>query len=205
MLMYDQARQRLLQVQEEYGRLLQEFAGSKLLDAELNSVETRFQVLEAYDELAEIRTGIYSELLSAESEVTMARVLRSYFESVRTDWLRYSSDRFVDTCQALYTNCLWVVGHLYESESIEKARSIFRLKNSNYSNTFLTMGVPGIFTRLSDKFARYETLVKRASADGAEGDVGDEGPLDTLIDAANYALMAGICHKFSRGAALLTR
>jgi len=63
-------------------------------------------------------------------------------------------------------------------------------KNHDYGDSFSEGykedGIISVKTRLMDKYLRFKTLIK------AEGKVKDESIIDTLLDMANYAIMAVI-------------
>lgn len=69
---------------------------------------------------------------------------------------------------------------------------IFRRKNKDYGNSFVSVyndeGMAAFRIRLSDKLDRFKKLTKTN-----EQNVKDESIKDTLLDLANYAVMAVIC------------
>lgn len=67
----------------------------------------------------------------------------------------------------------------------DEALSIFRRKNKDYGDSFATFGPVGVLVRMEDK-------IKRALSISATGVtlVDDEGLRDTLMDLANYSMMA---------------
>ena len=71
--------------------------------------------------------------------------------------------------------------------------SLYERKNHDYGDTFheqfLEEGYPMLRIRLWDKFSRVKTLTKMGESNAA---VKEESLRDTLMDLANYALMAVI-------------
>jgi len=71
--------------------------------------------------------------------------------------------------------------------------SIMQAKNEDYSSVddalknFRKRGIPGILTRMEDKISRVEELATKDK----EAKV-NESVLDTLLDLANYAVIAAI-------------
>ena len=65
---------------------------------------------------------------------------------------------------------------------------IYRKKNHDYGDSFhksfQKCGWPMAAIRLEDKLNRFETLIK------SDGEVKDETMRDTLLDLANYSIMA---------------
>ncbi len=65
---------------------------------------------------------------------------------------------------------------------------LYRKKNHDYGDSyhksFLKWGWPMAAIRLEDKLNRFETLIK------SDGEVKDETMRDTLLDLANYSIMA---------------
>ena len=65
---------------------------------------------------------------------------------------------------------------------------LYRKKNHDYGESFhksfLKWGWPMAAIRLEDKLNRFETLIK------SDGEVKDETMRDTLLDLANYSIMA---------------
>ncbi|CAK0777527.1 hypothetical protein CCP3SC1AL1_900001 [Gammaproteobacteria bacterium] len=168
-----------------YKQQLAEFSSCVFSSEELNSPEAQHTVLELYDQITqsgdrcvvEVSTGLWThELLSV--------------------WLNLPSSTFICACIYAYTYFLRSA-HAYVAQPQVQAREMFVKKNADYGNVFLNLGVPGIITRLGDKVARIAALRR-----GPSPQVVDESLGDTLIDAANYAIMAAICHKLSRGATL---
>lgn len=85
---------------------------------------------------------------------------------------------------------------------IQKMLKIHAAKNSDYTcdspdelKNFRTVEmfgikmVDGIFARMTDKFCRIASLWKKAK-EGKEAEVKDEAITDTLLDLANYAVIA---------------
>ena len=66
---------------------------------------------------------------------------------------------------------------------------LYERKNRDYGNSFhesyAEWGLPMAAIRIGDKYRRLATLAK-----GAERNVADESVRDTLLDLANYAVMA---------------
>ena len=67
-------------------------------------------------------------------------------------------------------------------------RSTYKEKNTKYGNsfgdTFDKVGIISAYTRLSDKFNRFEYMVMNK-----DNGTDDERMRDTLLDMANYCLM----------------
>ncbi len=65
---------------------------------------------------------------------------------------------------------------------------LYQKKNHDYGDSyhksFLKWGWPMAAIRLEDKLNRFETLIK------SDGEVKDETMRDTLLDLANYSIMA---------------
>lgn len=74
-------------------------------------------------------------------------------------------------------------------KQVEKCVDTYRIKNVAYGDSFGTSfkkyGAISSLVRIGDKFNRFESLVL-----GAENKVKDESIKDTLLDMANYCLMA---------------
>lgn len=64
---------------------------------------------------------------------------------------------------------------------------IFESKNRDYGDSFRAHGVVGLIVRLHDKFLRFVSVSKNQVAL-----VQSESLRDTLLDLANYALMAAM-------------
>lgn len=78
-------------------------------------------------------------------------------------------------------------------ESITKEMlGLYKIKNKNYGNSFSKQfeeyGLTSVCIRLEDKLNRLKSLNKQ----GKEANVDDEGIRDTLIDLANYSVLAMI-------------
>lgn len=78
-------------------------------------------------------------------------------------------------------------------ESITKEMlELYKIKNKNYGNSFSKQfeeyGLTSVCIRLEDKLNRLKSLNKQ----GKEANVDDEGIRDTLIDLANYSVLAMI-------------
>ena len=78
-------------------------------------------------------------------------------------------------------------------ESITKEMlELYKIKNKNYGNSFSKQfeeyGLTSVCIRLEDKLNRLKSLNKQ----GKEANVDDEGMRDTLIDLANYSVLAMI-------------
>jgi hypothetical protein len=75
---------------------------------------------------------------------------------------------------------------------IEQMHDIFKRKNYDYGNAFVGVyreeGMASFRIRLTDKLDRFKKLTK-----SNDQQVKDESIKDTLMDMANYALMAVIC------------
>ncbi len=92
-------------------------------------------------------------------------------------------------------------GHPRFYELLEEMKRIHDRKNSDYSkkgsplSNFLLaedLGIPawvGVLVRISDKYSRITSLTSKA-LEGNEPSVTDESLRDTLIDMANYSLLA---------------
>jgi len=94
-------------------------------------------------------------------------------------------------------------GHPMFHELLEKMREIHNSKNADYgagkqlgnfeeAEDFGVSAFKGVLVRLSDKYSRIKSLCNR---EGEEGEVKDESIEDTLIDLANYALIAIIVRR----------
>lgn len=97
-------------------------------------------------------------------------------------------------------------GHPMFHELLEKMRDIHDRKNADYGDgnplgNFLEaerFGVSpfiGVLIRLSDKYTRIKSLCKRKNMEGAAK---EEAIEDTLLDLANYALLAIVILKEGR-------
>ena len=77
------------------------------------------------------------------------------------------------------------------SEVLALLHEIYIQKNKRYGNsanrTFKKFGALSYAIRLSDKMERFTELVKDPSLDNRDT---DESIIDTLLDLANYAIMA---------------
>lgn len=78
-------------------------------------------------------------------------------------------------------------------ESITKEMlELYKIKNKNYGNSFSKQfeeyGLTSVCIRLDDKLNRLKSLNKQ----GKEANVDDESIRDTLIDLANYSVLAMI-------------
>ena len=77
------------------------------------------------------------------------------------------------------------------SEVLSLLHEIYIQKNKRYGNsanrTFKKFGALSYAIRLSDKMERFTELVKDPSLDNKDT---DESIIDTLLDLANYAIMA---------------
>lgn len=71
----------------------------------------------------------------------------------------------------------------------QEINDLYARKNADYGDSFHTSfkeeGMAMVRIRLGDKFSRFKTLSR-----GNEQKVKDESIRDTLLDLANYALMA---------------
>lgn len=94
-------------------------------------------------------------------------------------------------------------GHPMFYELLEKMADIHSVKNQDYgggnplgnfleSQKFGIDPFTGILVRLSDKWSRICSLAKKKNMAGA---VKDESIEDTLIDLANYAILALVVKK----------
>lgn len=99
---------------------------------------------------------------------------------------------------AFQTSDVITGGHPRFHELLEEMREIHNAKNADYGDgkqlgNFMEAEGFGIdpflavLIRLSDKYSRIKSLCKRANQEGA---VKDESIKDTLIDLANYSLLA---------------
>lgn len=70
----------------------------------------------------------------------------------------------------------------------DELTELYRKKNHDYGDSYhksiLKWGWPMAAIRLEDKLNRFETLIK------SDGEVKDETMRDTLLDLANYSIMA---------------
>ena len=77
------------------------------------------------------------------------------------------------------------------SEILDRLHLIWVKKNAKYGDsataTYKKFGLLSYVIRINDKFMRFQSLVK--NPDSAEDD-DDESITDTLLDMANYAIMA---------------
>lgn len=68
--------------------------------------------------------------------------------------------------------------------------NIFIKKNHDYGNsvhdTYVDFGLVSFVVRIADKYNRLKTLTKKRT----QGEVKDESIRDTLIDMANYCILA---------------
>ena len=183
---YTEVRNALRDTEAAYKQQLAEFSSCVFSSEELNSPEAQRTVLELYDQITQ----------SDDTCVVEASTGLSAHELLSSVWLNLSSSTFIYACSCAYTSFL-SSAHAYVAQPQVQAREMFVKKNADYGNVFLNLGVPGIITRLGDKVARIAALRR-----GPSPQVVDESLGDTLIDAANYAIMAAICHKLSRGATL---
>ena len=89
-------------------------------------------------------------------------------------------------------------GHPVFYELLQKMADIHSVKNQDYgqgnplgnfmeSQKFGINPFMGVLVRMSDKWSRVCSLVNKANM---EGEVKDESIEDTLIDLANYAILA---------------
>lgn len=78
----------------------------------------------------------------------------------------------------------------YHAELCDKIHDLYKRKNNDYgdsvNDTFKKFGIDAFLVRLYDKINRVYSLTR----DGAESEVNDEKIEDTLLDLANYALIA---------------
>lgn len=74
-------------------------------------------------------------------------------------------------------------------EKVEALHDLYVRKNADYGDsfhhTYLEEGQAAVRIRLTDKLNRYKTL-----SHGNPQNVSDESTKDTLMDLANYAIMA---------------
>lgn len=77
---------------------------------------------------------------------------------------------------------------------ISEMKDIYEIKNKNYGNSFSEQfkeyGLTSVCIRLDDKIRRLKSLNKQFLAGCANVD--DESVRDTLVDLANYAILAVI-------------
>ena len=89
-------------------------------------------------------------------------------------------------------------GHPMFHELVEKMREIHNKKNADYGDGkqlgnfneaegFGVSAFKGVLIRISDKYSRIKSLSKRKDM---KGEVEDESIEDTLIDLANYSILA---------------
>lgn len=67
-----------------------------------------------------------------------------------------------------------------------EARDLFERKNADYGDCFREDGMLGVMIRLKDKLNRVINIARKEG----EHNVADEAVRDSLIDMANYAVMA---------------
>lgn len=103
-----------------------------------------------------------------------------------------------------YTNSDIITGgHPMFHELLEEMREIHNRKNADYGNgkqlgnfeeakDFGVTAFQGVLVRISDKYSRIKSLSKR---ENNEGEVKDESIEDTLLDLANYAILAIIVRR----------
>lgn len=117
--------------------------------------------------------------------------------------LRSQCDAFSGGVLPLYSGkregkTLITGGHPEFHKLIVQMKDIHDRKNADYGNgkqlgnfmECVEFGVDafrGVLVRLSDKYSRIKSLANR---DNMEGEVKDESIEDTLLDLANYALLA---------------
>lgn len=70
-------------------------------------------------------------------------------------------------------------------EITRKMLDVFRKKNHDYGNSFADHGVVGVMLRMHDKFKRFLSVSEKGI-----NLVNDETLDDTLLDLANYSVMA---------------
>jgi len=98
-------------------------------------------------------------------------------------------------------------GHPEFHKLVDKMKEIHAAKNQDYGNWhplgnfmeaegFGVSPFKGVLIRLSDKYTRVKTLSKKADM---VGEVKDESIEDTLIDMANYSILAVILFREMRG------
>jgi len=73
-----------------------------------------------------------------------------------------------------------------------EALELFKRKNKDYGNSFVEDGILGVMIREKDKLNRFINLARN---EGEGALCKDEALRDTLIDMANYAIMAIIAHE----------
>lgn len=69
-----------------------------------------------------------------------------------------------------------------------EALALFKRKNQDYGDSFANFGAVGVMVRMTDKLARFASVSSRGVSL-----VDDENLRDTLVDLANYSLMAIMC------------
>lgn len=73
-------------------------------------------------------------------------------------------------------------------EICHEARDLFISKNRDYGDSYKNFGSVGVIIRLTDKILRLQNI----TAEQHEAGVPAEFPRDTLLDLANYAVMAAL-------------
>lgn len=120
-------------------------------------------------------------------------------ESVSIGW-------YCDKCKGYFDGKFVVLNHMIKEFSPEKIKrkmskeslhkaiceeltEIYKKKNADYGDSFYKSfkeyGIDMVRIRLGDKFNRFKTLSK-----GTKQKVNDESIRDTLLDLANYSIMA---------------
>jgi predicted nucleotide modification protein, DUF1599 family len=98
-------------------------------------------------------------------------------------------------------------GHPMFHELLNEMRRIHNAKNADYGDGkqlgnfqeaegFGVSAFQGVLIRISDKYSRIKSLSKK---DNMAGEVRDESIEDTLIDLANYAILAIVVRRESKG------
>jgi len=78
------------------------------------------------------------------------------------------------------------------AERMAAAFEVFKQRQKKYGpGNIARRGPAGIMVRTDDKLARLD----RVFFGGAADDMTDESVRDTLLDVANYALIALVCHE----------
>lgn len=76
----------------------------------------------------------------------------------------------------------------------EEMKELYELKNKNYgdsfSKSFDEYGLTMVCIRLEDKLRRLKSLNKQMQSSSSEVNYDNESIRDTLIDLANYSVMA---------------
>lgn len=119
------------------------------------------------------------------------RIEELFEDFIDNFYRKYSREAAIQ--QAIYLSGLFLALTKSPKYSFDHIANIFSSKNLRYGNSFLKLGMPGLFTRLADKIKRARNLI---SHDDLSTRYDNESIEDTLQDAANYALLIGVYLRF---------